>query len=68
MNVQEFGALKPGDKIVNGMNNSPGEITGTNAAGVDVVWGPRHANERVFAYTVDSTAWFHWRRNDATEG
>ena len=58
MNVQEFAALKVGDKIENAMSHSTGEVTEVNAYGVRVAWGL----SKTFCplYTVNSTAWFHW--------
>lgn len=60
MNLEEFAALKPGDKIENGTNNSPGEVVEANASGVRLVWGPRSDRETRFFYSVQSTAWMQW--------
>lgn len=61
MNMNEFAALKAGDKIANHMNASTGEVVEATAAGVRVVWGgaePVTGNR--FFYSVQSTAWMHW--------
>lgn len=65
MNLQEFAALKAGDKIENHMSQSQGEVTEVTKLGVRVRWGLTwpgiHGNASVtFQYTVQSTAWFHW--------
>lgn len=66
MNMQEFAALKVGDKIENPMNGSTGEVTATSDGGVRVVWGRRMfaqaAPSTSFFYSVQSTAWMHWRK------
>jgi hypothetical protein len=64
MNLQEFAALKAGDKIDNAMAQSQGEVTEATAHGVRVRWGvPTGGRDSVtFQYTVQSTAWFHWSR------
>ncbi len=62
MNLQEFAALKVGDHVENGMNNSRGEVTETTDSGVRLVWGPRHGRETMFFYSVNSTAWMHWSK------
>lgn len=66
MDLVEFAALKPGDKIENnafGVNK--GEVVGATAGGVRVVWGPRHGRETVFFYSVNTTAWMHWSKPEA---
>lgn len=60
MNLQEFAALKVGDKIMNPMNGSTGEVSKVSPSGVYVVWGARHADERPFFYPAQSTAWMNW--------
>jgi len=64
MNVQEFAALKKGDKIeclVNVM--SIGEVVDIDKMGVHVRWGmAAAANAPTFFYSVNGTAWFHWTR------
>jgi hypothetical protein len=62
MNLQEFAALKAGDKIENHMSQSRGEVTEVNAQGVRVSWGSTNPGRVVFTYTVNSTAWFHWSK------
>jgi hypothetical protein len=64
MNVQEFAALKVGDKISNPMNGSTGHVTATNDSGVRVAWGVSPVD---FMYTVNSTAWMHWTALPRTE-
>jgi hypothetical protein len=61
MNLQEFAALKKGDKINNGMASSQGEVTEVTAQGVRVRWG-LHVGSITFMYSVNSTAWFHWSK------
>lgn len=68
MNINEFAALKVGDKIECPMNNvsgSVGEVAEVTDTGIRVVWGSRHANETRFYYSVNSTAWMHWSQKDA---
>lgn len=62
MMLQEFAALKPGDKIANPMNNSSAEgtVTRLGTGGLYVVWGKRFDRETEFFYSVQSTAWMHW--------
>lgn len=62
MNLQEFAALKVGDKIdVPMLGNSKGVVSEVTAAGVRVAWeGGRSAV--TFMYTVSSTSWMHWSR------
>ena len=57
MTLQEFAKLKAGDKIVVLMNGSTGEVTDATKTGVRVRWGQ---SSQDFAYSVNSTAWFHW--------
>lgn len=57
MNLQQFAALKPGDKVENVFSNSVGEVTEATASGVKVRWG---GSGYEFAYTVSMTAWMHW--------
>jgi len=60
MNLQEFAALKPGDKIENLMTSSRGTVAEATDTGVSIVWG--WAETRPVAYSVNSTAWMHWSR------
>lgn len=62
MTLQEFAALKPGDKVTNPMQGSSGEVTEISEAGVRVAWGGAHAV--TFTYGVGSTAWMHWSKED----
>lgn len=65
MNIKEFAALKPGDKITIAMNDhASGEVVEVTDSGVRVVWGARHAHETRFFYSVQGTAWFHWSMNE----
>jgi len=67
MNIEEFAALKVGNKITNPMNQgATGEVVSVEAGGVRVVWGPRHDHETRFYYSVNTTAWMHWSKNDET--
>lgn len=60
MNLQEFAALKEGDKIENPATNSAGEVVEVAPEGVRVVWGPRGDSERKFFYSSLTTAWMNW--------
>lgn len=60
MNLQEFAALKAGDKIENPSTGSAGEVTEATPSGVRIVWGARHQHEHPFFYSVQSTAWMNW--------
>lgn len=65
MNLQEFAALKVGDKVTNPMNNHcPGEVVEVTDSGVRLVWGPRAERETRFFYSVNGTAWFHWSKGE----
>ena len=71
MNVQEFSALKEGDKVrnyANGDGGGTGEVVETTDSGVRVVWGNRHDRETRFFYSVAGTAWFQWTRIDVQDG
>jgi hypothetical protein len=62
MNLQEFAALKAGDKISNPMNpGSSGTISKTSESGVHVKWG---SSTMEFYYSVNTTAWTHWTRDE----
>ncbi len=57
MNLQEFAALKVGDKIENNMlGPAIGTVTDVTKSGVRVSWGGAQA----FFYSVNTTAWMHW--------
>jgi hypothetical protein len=66
VNLQEFNALKPGDKIENVMSNSSGEVTEVNQGIVKVRWdGVSNGITAAGAlrmYSVHSTIWFHWSK------
>lgn len=64
MNLQEFAALKKGDKIENNAMNgtSTGTVIAVDGQGVHVAWGKPDAMP--FGYSVQSTAWFHWTKLD----
>lgn len=63
MNIEQFAALKVGDKVQNGINpGAPGEVVETTERGVRVVWGARHNAETAFSYLATGTAWFHWNK------
>lgn len=61
MNVQEFAALKVGDKVLNNMlgERPSGRVTEVNDKGVRISWG---GTATTFHYPVNSTAWFHWSK------
>lgn len=59
MTVQEFAALKTGDKISNMFSGSTGTIDSTADNGVYVKWSD---NSPPFFYAVNSTAWMHWTK------
>lgn len=61
MNLQQFAALKPGDKISNPMGNSAGVVVSVSDSGVRVRWEPATMD---FFYSVNSTAWMHWTCGD----
>lgn len=73
MNLIEFNALKPGDKIENAMSNSSGEVVEVNRGIVKVRWfgsGPTARSlltGSVRTYSVHSTIWFHWSKVEADE-
>jgi len=65
MTLQEFAALKVGDKIENLMSNSRGVVSEVTDSGVRVQWSRNDQVTRIddvmaFTYTVNSTAWMHW--------
>jgi hypothetical protein len=61
MNLQQFAALKPGDKIENVFSNSRGEVTEASNRGVSLRWSD---SSPPFFYSVNSTAWMHWSKVD----
>jgi hypothetical protein len=63
MNLKEFAALKPGDKIENLMSGrSVGEVASIDEAGVRIRWGDGGPAAPAWFYGVNSTAWFHWTK------
>lgn len=71
MNLQQFQALRAGDKIVNsmpGLGKSEGEVVVSEPRGVRVRWGEAAPNAPTFWYDVNGTAWFHWDRVEAPTG
>ena len=61
MNIQEFAALKVGDKIDNHLSSSRGTVVEVNERGVRVRWGTVGGVVSFF-YSVQGTIWFHWRK------
>jgi hypothetical protein len=58
MNVDEFSALKVGDKVQNGMlMNEPGTVCERTPHSVKIKWGN---NNTPYTYLIVGTAWFHW--------
>jgi len=65
MDVQEFSALKAGDKVYNGLTGSHGTVTETDKTGVRVRWGDGTPGRTVdFHFSIQGTAWFHWTKED----
>lgn len=67
MNLVEFNALKPGDKIDNPMSGSRGEVIEADKTGVRVKWGHAHGLDDTGMprhYSRMSTIWFHWSKAD----
>lgn len=64
MNLNEFNALKAGDRIENAMSNSTGEVVEADSKGVNVRW---KYDERGTTrhYSRYSTIWFHWSKVEA---
>lgn len=62
MNIVQFNALKPGDRIENAMSGSTGEVVEADSKGVSVRWteagvSGSHPSRHYSRY---STIWFHW--------
>lgn len=61
MNLQQFSALKVGDKIETSMmgfgDPHRGTVSSVSDSGVRVRWG---TSTMEFFYSVNSTAWMHW--------
>jgi hypothetical protein len=66
MNLQEFAALKAGDKIENPMSGSAGEVVEVDAKGVRVRWD-NTGSSVTWHYGVNSTAWMHWSKAEKAE-
>lgn len=67
MNLTEFNALKPGDRIENAMSGSSGEVVEADSKGVTVrwhmlPWRPGQDNGVLRHYSRFSTIWFHWSK------
>lgn len=64
MNLQQFAALKVGDRISNDMTSGEGVVTKADVIGIKVAWGPNPntAGAVEWSYTPQSTAWFHWSK------
>lgn len=65
MNIVQFNALKPGDRIENAMSGSTGEVVEADSKGVTVKWtgspGKGISGAGVLRhYSRFSTIWFHW--------
>ncbi len=56
MNIKQFAALKPGDKII-GMLGQRGEVIKASDAGVVMTW---EGSDRPYEFSVQSRAWTHW--------
>jgi hypothetical protein len=75
VNLAEFNALKPGDKIENVMSNSVGEVVEADKTGVRVRWDGGHVVDTALSglgtlrhYSRYSTIWFHWSKVEETAG
>ena len=69
MTLEQFAALKPGDKIENLAASCTGEVSRLDGKGVWIVWGQRGPAERPFFYDVQGTHYFQWNLvNDGTRG
>lgn len=72
MNIVQFNALKPGDKIENAMSGSTGDVVEADSKGVTVRW--KHTSETPDGYGTTrhysrySTIWFHWSLVEAEDG
>lgn len=69
MNLQEFQALQPGDKIENAMSQSSGVVTEATKLGVRVRWSVLDvsAGSISFFYSIQGTQWFHWSKAEEPE-
>lgn len=63
MTLQEFAALKAGDKIENHMAGavSVGTVKETTPSGLWLTWAGGDLGVPFF-YSVNSTSWFHWSK------
>lgn len=62
MNLNEFAALKVGDKVENAFTHSVGEVTDAMDQGVRVRWSE---SSQPFFYSVAGTSWFHWSKQES---
>lgn len=62
MNLQEFAALKVGDKIDNAMSCSHGTVCEVTDKGVRVRWDGVGPSGFMPAYSVAGTSWFNWSK------
>lgn len=67
MNLQEFAALKVGDRVKNNMSNGLGEVTDVDATGLRIKWigagmQVAAANAPTWHYAPMSTTYFHWSK------
>lgn len=74
MNIKEFAALKPGDRITNPMSASRGVVVGVDDKGVSIHWGgdvgrrtQEGATGTIRHYSVASTIWMHWSVEELPE-
>lgn len=69
MNLQQFAALKVGDKIENAFTGGVGTVTEVTEGGVRVRWGLVDGSSGVtYFFSVNSTAWMHWSKADDNAG
>jgi hypothetical protein len=62
MNLQEFSALRVGDKVEIPMTNgNVGEVTAIEDNGIQVAWN----GGRSWFYSASGTAWMHWTKAEA---
>lgn len=59
MTLDEFAALKVGDKIENTFTHSQATILEATASGVRLCWD---GTQTPFFYSVQGTSWFHWSK------
>lgn len=67
--MQEFAALKVGDKIEVLMSGQVhGTVTEALDSGVRVRWGDATEGGITFHYSVQGTAWMHWSKAEDSTG